>query len=144
MAAGKEDEETTAAKRRRRENEDEEESKRTEIKRAEKGARLGTPSFAPVAGATSEELTRRAAPLIDQVNALYNQYRQGLERFPPNILRKQLEALVDQLQKIPNTSAAEQFRVNGLKASFSTYRDKWDRLIKDIESGKVRIPIVKK
>ncbi len=138
MAGGKDDEESLAEKRNRREHEDEVEQ--AQIKKGPVGGRLGSPSFVPVGGppASAEDLMRRAQPMIDQINGLYRQYSLGLEKFPPNVLRKQLESLLDQLQKAPKANPSEQFRANSLKSSYITYREKWDRLLKDIESGKIK------
>lgn len=81
---------------------------------------------------------QQAQSLIDQVNSLYAQFLAGVERKQPHEARARLETLIDNLQKAQKPTAAYQFRFNGLKATYTTYRDRWDKLIKDFESGKRR------
>jgi Mg2+ and Co2+ transporter CorA len=84
------------------------------------------------------ELFQRAEPLIDQLNSLYNQYVAGIEQRPPHERRKQLDELMATLQTMNKPTPAYQFRFTTLNASYLTHRDRWDRLIKDLESGKIK------
>jgi hypothetical protein len=79
----------------------------------------------------------KAETLIDQVNGLYNQYLSGIETKPPIERRKVLEQLMGQLQSMPKPTSTQQFRFNSLNASYLTHRDRWDRMLRDIESGKI-------
>jgi hypothetical protein len=82
------------------------------------------------------ELLGRAEPLIEQVNALYNQYLSGVERRAPAERRQQLDQLMMTLQTMSKPTQALQFRFNTLNASYATFRERWDRMCKDLESGK--------
>jgi DNA repair exonuclease SbcCD ATPase subunit len=85
-----------------------------------------------------EQLISQAEPLIDQVNNLYNQFATGVERLAPVQKRSQLEALINQLQATPKTNETYRFRVQSLVSRYSSMKDRWDRLLKDIDSGKVK------
>ena len=87
-----------------------------------------------------DELLQRAEPMIEQVNSLYQQFVAGVERLPPLERRKQLEQLMGQLQLIQKPNSTYSFRVNTLHTRFVTMRDRWERLIRDIESGKINRP----
>ena len=85
-----------------------------------------------------DELMRRAEPLIEQVNSLYRQYSTGVESRPPIERRKQLEALISSVTMMAKPTAAYRFRFSSLNSSYLSYRDKWDKLVKDVESGKIQ------
>jgi thiamine kinase-like enzyme len=88
-------------------------------------------------GAKIDELIARAEPMVEQVNNLYTQFVAGVERLPPLERRKQLEQILAQLQTIHKPNATYSFKVNTLHTRFITMRDRWDKLIKDLESGKI-------
>jgi hypothetical protein len=81
-------------------------------------------------------------PMIEQVNTLYRMFGAGVERLPPVQKRAQLQRLVDQLLAAPKPTPTIRFRVGAVVGKYNTMRDKWDKLMKDIESGKVT-PFVK-
>lgn len=85
------------------------------------------------------ELMNRAEIMIDQIQNLYNMYVAGLERLPPTSQRKQLDDVVTKIMASPKPTPALLFRVNQFNAKFSLYREKWDKLMKDIEAGRVVI-----
>lgn len=84
------------------------------------------------------ELMQRAEPLIEQVHSLYNQYLAGIETRPPVERRKQLDQVMLTLQLMTKPTPAYQFRYATINASYHTHRDRWDRLMKDLESGKAK------
>jgi len=88
-------------------------------------------------GAKIDELIARAEPLIEQVNNLYAQFVSGAEKLPPHERRKQLDQLLSQLQLIQKPNATYNFKVSTLHARYVTMRDRWDRMMKDVESGKI-------
>lgn len=83
-----------------------------------------------------DELINRAEPMIEQISNLYNMFASGAERSPPTERRKQLEQTMMTLQAVGKPTPAIQFRCHTLLSQFQTQRDRWDRLMKDIESGK--------
>lgn len=127
---------------------DDEGKNRSGGRRWDTGQGVATPTRAPdgqrvqnkSGGQQIDELIQKIEPLIEQVNNLYQMFISGIERLPPNEKRKQLEALLHQLQNIPKPNQTYHFRVSTLNAHLSTLRDRWDRLIRDLESGKIRRP----
>ena len=84
------------------------------------------------------EYFQRVEPLIAQVNSLYNQFVAGAETRPPLERRKQLDEIMAALQGFSKPTPAYQFRYTTLNASYLTHRDRWDKLIMDLESGKIK------
>ncbi len=87
-----------------------------------------------------EKLVRifeRVEPMMEQLNTLYNQYKVGLERIPPIERRKQLDELMGQLIYMQKPTAAYLYRYNTLYHRYNTYKERWDKLVKDVESGKI-------
>jgi hypothetical protein len=85
-----------------------------------------------------DELLRRAEPMIAQLNTLYTMFITGVERLPPLEKRKQLEQIMATLQSTPKPNATYGFRVNTLNTHFLTMRERWDKQIRDVESGKIK------
>lgn len=77
--------------------------------------------------------------LIEQIQNLYTMYVAGMERTPPIVLRKQLDDISVRISQAAKPTAAIKFQVTQFMVKYSTYVDKWDRLQKDIESGRVII-----
>ena len=69
---------------------------------------------------------------------LYNQYLAGIESRPPIERRKYLDQVMQTIQAMNKPTPAYQFRCNTLNSSYLTHRDRWDRLAKDLESGKIK------
>ncbi|MGK5081986.1 hypothetical protein WDW37_01680 [Bdellovibrionota bacterium FG-1] len=120
-------------RRREREDADQDEDKK-EQEASKKFSYEGT------GGSTDKliELIKRAEPLIEQVNGLYNQYVAGVESRPPIERRKHLDELMVSIQGLPKPTPAYQFRYQTLNASYLTHRERWERMCKDLESGKIR------
>lgn len=130
-------------RRRQREQEDEEERQQLELRKNPGAAGAGRPGTQP--GRTGDaatdkllELFQRAEPLIEQLNNLYNQFLAGVEQRPPLERRKQLDQTMATLQMMNKPTPAYQFRYTTLNASYITHRDRWERLCKDLESGKLK------
>ena len=85
-----------------------------------------------------DELISRATPMVEQINSLYNMFSTGIERLPPNEKRKQLEALIIQLQNTPKPNQTYNFRASSLITHYTSMREKWDRIMRDVESGKIK------
>ena len=78
---------------------------------------------------------RRTNPLIDQINQNYRAYVQGVEDFLPRVKRGQLDELMKVMTNLPKSTPQSRFRYVNLQQKFIAFRDKWDRLVKDLESG---------
>jgi hypothetical protein len=85
-----------------------------------------------------EELIARAEPLIEQVNSLYMQYFAGTERKAPGERRLHLEQIMTSLLMMHKPTPAIRFRVGGIQSTYNQYRDRWDRMMRDVESGKLK------
>jgi hypothetical protein len=100
------------------------------------------PGRAP--GASSGEapvldLIAKAEVMLEQIQNLYHMYISGLERLPPVTQRKLLEDIATKILAAPKPTAALSFRANSFTTKIQTYRDKWDKLMRDVESGKISI-----
>ena len=109
----------------------------------EKGPDIGLKGPKGVASQSSDDavldMIAKAEVMIEQVQNLYHMYISGLERLPPVTQRKLLEDLLQKIQSAPKPTASLNFRVSAFTAKLQTYREKWDKLMKDVESGKVSI-----
>jgi hypothetical protein len=59
-----------------------------------------------------DELITRAEPIIEQLNHLY--------------------------QMMPKSTPAAQFRYSSLQAQYTTYKERWEKMMKDLEAGKLK------
>ncbi len=119
--------------RRRREREDEEEAEKLEIE----SKKLGIKST-PETDQKLEGLTHQAEVLIEQVDRLYTLYFQGMEKLPPIQKRKILDDMMDQIDREAKPTAQQRFKAQSARTKYSTYKDRWDKKLKDLESGKLR------
>jgi hypothetical protein len=87
------------------------------------------------------ELLTKCEVLMGQITNLYHMWVQGMERTPPITHRKHLEDLILKVQAAPRPTTNLKFRVAQFHTKYATFKDKWDRLLKDVESGRI---IVKK
>jgi hypothetical protein len=83
------------------------------------------------------ELLAKCETMMEQITNLYGMWIQGMERLPPNVQRGHLNDLILKIQAAPKPTANLRFRVGEFHNRFSTYKDKWDRILKDVESGKI-------
>lgn len=92
-------------------------------------------------GATTDsvlvDLLTKCETMMEQITNLYGMWIQGLERTPPNVQRRHLDDLILKLQAAPKPTANLRFRVGEFQTKHSTYKDKWDRIVRDVESGKI-------
>ena len=89
-----------------------------------------------------EQLLKQSEPLIEQLNNLYNQYFSGAEQSPPIQLRKHLDENMAHLANLPKPTASLRFRASSLTSQYVTFRDRWDKKLKDIETGKFQRKMV--
>jgi hypothetical protein len=123
-------------KRRQQEEEDEEQERIEEIL----SGRVQNLKPGQLDASTEKlmEYLKRADPMIEQINNLYNQYLTGAEKRPPTERRKQLDQLMATIMIMGKPTKSLQFRCNSLHYYYATYRDRWDRLMRDLESGKIK------
>lgn len=85
-----------------------------------------------------EEMLKRVESLIAQVDTGYNMFATGVELQPPRQRREQLDQLINTLQMGPRPTSTLWFRFTTIKNQYVTYVTRWDRMMKDIESGKIK------
>jgi len=126
-----------AEDRRRRDRDDEDEKEEINlykgaVQRKEGGAASNASSE------KFEDLMLRAEPMIEQINSLYNQFLSGMERTPPLERRKTLDQIMDTLAAIGKPTAANQFKYQTMYNQYRSYRDRWDKMMLDLEKGKIK------
>jgi hypothetical protein len=130
-------------RRKEREREDEEDQVEAPSLAARRGSTVKRPDMdlSGFGGGSTEKLTElfeRVEPLIEQCNNLYNMYITGVESRPPLERRKHLDQVMTTLQMMAKPTQAYQFRFSTLNASYNTHKDRWDRMCKDLENGKIK------
>lgn len=127
-------------------NEREEEAEKERLELVKRRGK--TPSKAPGSKAAKAEAEAAAAGsifemmaqgelLLEQIQNLYQMFVAGMERTPPVTHVKRLDDLMKALNAAGKPTATGKFQHSQFLAKVSMYKDKWDRLKKDIESGKV-------
>jgi len=85
-----------------------------------------------------DEFIQRAEILIDQLNNLYNMFAAGAEQLPPAEKRRQLDQLMVTLTYTGKPTPSMLFKCNSIVSRYTTYKERWDRMLKDVESGKIK------
>lgn len=83
-------------------------------------------------------LLQQAESLIDQINNLYQMYAVGVERLPPLEKEKVLDRTFLNAQSMPKPTPATRFRFSSLQGRYTSFKERWAKLIKDIDSGKIK------
>ncbi len=122
-------------RRERREREDEENASESSLA-TKRGGLAQNPTS--VGDQKLLQLLDQATPMIEQLNNLYNQFFSGMDRVPPIERRKQLDQMMASIMMTPKPTATLQFRAQTLNNSYISARDRWDRMLKDFESGKLK------
>lgn len=124
--------------KRRREKEDEEEelARQESLNRDSKNKNERPVSAAPTE--KLDELIQRSDVLIEQLNNLYNMYVVGVEKSPPTERRKQLDQMMLSIQMSSKPTAAILFKCSGSLSRYNTHRERWEKMIRDLESGKIK------
>jgi hypothetical protein len=72
---------------------------------------------------------------IERLKSLYSQYFMGIEKIPPNILRKNVDRTVWRLRKIRFKNTAIRFKFQQLIQRYNSYMQHWNRILREIERG---------
>lgn len=83
------------------------------------------------------ELLERAEPLIHAVNSSFNNYAQGFEIRPPTERYVQLEQMMNTLMMMAKPTPAYRFRFQNVHGTYLAYKKKWDKLVADIDAGRI-------
>jgi hypothetical protein len=76
--------------------------------------------------------------MFDQLNSLYNQFVLGLEWKPPIEKRRKLDRLMAELSRTPKPTQTLMFRWGTVQSAYTSHKERWDRQVKGIESGKIK------
>lgn len=134
-------------RKQKRAQEDEEERQRTEKKQTTDPSSSGRsaaadldPEGEPIVIEKLDEHFRRAEVMIDQVNGMYLSFIRGVDTQSPLPRRAQLETLMATLSNFPKPTPLYRFKFYNLLSTYTQYRDRWDKLMKDLEDGKIKRP----
>ncbi len=84
------------------------------------------------------EIIQQLEVMMDQLNNLYNQYFAGSEKRAPIEKRKQLNSLLQKLQDAPKTTLQARFRANTMLTRCQSQMERWDKLLRKLETGALR------
>lgn len=84
------------------------------------------------------KLIEQVDPLMDRIHTLYNQYLSGAEKSPPNTLREQLEKMIQSITASSKPTASLRFQASSVQSKYTTYRERWDKLLRDLEAGRIK------
>ena len=83
-----------------------------------------------------EEELQRLAQDIEILRVRYEQYFMGIERLQPVVLRGKVNKAIIKSKLGTVRQAAIRFRFTRLVQKFRTYESMWERILREIESGK--------
>ena len=85
-----------------------------------------------------DDLILRASPMIQQVNNLYNMFALGVEKAIPQVRREQLDQLMVAIQMAHKPTQASLFKFHTIQAQYFVHKEKWEKMLKDVENGKIK------
>jgi hypothetical protein len=86
-----------------------------------------------------EEMARK----LDRLRGMYESFFMGVERTPPNHLRRELNRLMLEMQQVPITKPTLRFRFQTMLQKWVLFTTYWNRTLREIESGTFRRDIAK-
>ncbi len=78
-----------------------------------------------------EEMERK----LERMRGLYESFFMGVERTPPNTLRRDLNRQILEMQQVPISNASLRFRYQALTQRWVLLVTYWNRTMREIESG---------
>jgi len=98
-----------------------------------------TPKGAPKEAAEpQEDLEATLTDLeqkIDRLKVLYDQYFMGIEKLEPQVPRKDVTRVINNLNKLQIRNTGLRFRYRTLVQRFNVYLTHWNRILREIEAG---------
>jgi hypothetical protein len=73
--------------------------------------------------------------LMDQTHQLYQHYFNGIEKRPPIEKARLLESRIGELQRLPIGNPTSKFKVTNFITQYRTFKDLWDRKLRDREKN---------
>jgi hypothetical protein len=125
-------------RKRREEEKEEAEKERAEFEaKSRKKLGLAGPSSAPVSAQFSD-LVREIPTVIEQLNHLYSQFISGVVNLPPREVRGRLDQMMVLLTNMAKPTPASRFHFQSVQSSYVTHCERWDKMMRGLESGKVK------
>ena len=124
-------------RRRQREEEREREAEEERLAKLKKEEQTGRVIDSQIVE-KFDELIRRAPIMIDQLEHLYHQYAVGLLSRPPVEERARLDMVMVTLYNLPKPTPSDRFRFSSINSSYGSHKSRWEKLLADIESGKIK------
>lgn len=75
---------------------------------------------------------------VDRLRSMYESYFMGMERMPPNTLRRDMNRMMLELQQVPIGNASLRFRYQALSQKWVLHTTYWNRTMREIEAGTYR------
>jgi hypothetical protein len=72
---------------------------------------------------------------IDRLRSMYESYFMGMERMPPETLRRDMNRMMLEMQQVPISNASLRFRYQALSQKWVLHTTYWNRTMREIESG---------
>lgn len=85
-----------------------------------------------------EEELKTLAKDVERLRIMYQQYFLGMEKVPPEFQREQLEKRIRESKLNEARKGVYKFRFLSLLQRLRTLEVYWDRMVRDIEEGKIR------
>ncbi len=82
-------------------------------------------------GARLEEMERK----LERMRGLYESFFMGIERSPPEVLRRDLNRQILEMQQVPISNASLRFRYQALTQRWVLLITYWNRTMREIEAG---------
>ena len=98
------------------------------------------------AGAFSFQLTREGIEnrlgemerKMDRLRSLYESYFMGMEKIPPDTLRREVNRMMLEMQQVPIGNASMRFRFQAVTQKWVLHMTYWNRTMREIEAGTYR------
>lgn len=75
---------------------------------------------------------------IDRLRSMYESYFMGMERMPPNAIRRDMNRMLLEMQQVPIGNASLRFRYQALSQKWVLHTTYWNRTMREIEAGTYR------
>lgn len=75
---------------------------------------------------------------IDRLRSMYESYFMGMERMPPNAIRRDMNRMMLEMQQVPIGNASLRFRFQALSQKWVLHTTYWNRTMREIEAGTYR------
>jgi hypothetical protein len=75
---------------------------------------------------------------IDRLRAMYESYFMGMERMPPNALRRDMNRMMLEIHQVQISNASLRFRLQALTQKWVLHTTYWNRTMREIEAGTCR------